>query len=100
MKYYTNFTQEQIRNWRPVPLSTVVKVANACNRGSDYIGRSKDLIYEDFSMGRTNGGGRNPNIKLFTEMMNVLTSLHCRAADKLSQDVNSMIRELVVENKP
>lgn len=94
MKTYSNFKYHQIVQWRAIPLSTVIKVANASHSGSDYRQSSKSDIYEAMDSGRYNGSSK-PNIKLFEEMMDIFTSIHCRAAEKLDREVNETIRDII-----
>jgi hypothetical protein len=93
MKRYTKFSYEQINSWRHIPLRTVVKVANACHSGTNCMGISKSAIYESLDMGRG-------DIKMFEDMMNILTGIHCRAAEKLAREVSETIREIVKYRNP
>jgi len=91
-----NITTSQISKWRPVSTASARLAANACHKGSDYGGSSKGDIYHNFERGAYNGSTK-PDNKLFAQMMDALTSVHCRASERLSADVHQLIKDYTAQ---
>lgn len=87
-----NITTSQISKWRPVSTASTRLAANACHRGSDYGNSSKGDIYYNFERESYNGSTK-PDSRSFAQMMDALTSVHCRAAERLSADVHQIIKD-------
>lgn len=83
----------QIQSWRTVPLSSVVRVANATCKGANFQGCSKTDIYNDFRKGID--WSCKMDVAEFVRMMNALVRVH----EKLNNDRYVAV-DSVINSKP